>query len=597
VTRLLALSFDTPASPSITLKAGASSPEHPLLAGWGMVWYPPGDRGAMIVKDPGSVADFAMARLLKSWSRFRSTTFLCQLYGAAERRRHEDTQPFARIFGDRQLALSHNGYLTKSFARELPLGDDPAFEPLGHTDSEHLLCWLLNRLRSIGVRRVPDLGWETFHGWLREVNRLGTMNLLLTDGDFLVVYQDSTGHNRLHVAQRTPPHQSVRLEDDEVLIDLGDPLDQNRSVLLVSTRPFTAETWRGLDDGEMLVVRRGEVVWRAAGAPEPASVSRPRRRSSEEAAAGAREYGVRHVTTYRYETPVEVSQHVLRLRPVSDRAQEVLDFRLDVEPAGIMREFEDVFGNDGVRLDLDVPFTVMRIESRSTVRVREPGQRLGEARRRSTIPMSWMPWQREMMAAYLLPPELPAPQLQELDDYAMSFAERQDLDLLETLDDINRTLHRDWAYVAGSTTVETTPWEVFVTRRGVCQDFANLFICLARLLGIPARYRVGYLFTGDPGGDGDDGANDADHDRRRQSQASHAWAELYLPHAGWRGFDPTNGCLAGRHHVRVACGRNFRDATPTAGTIYRGGGRETLEIEVQVERASTQAENAVASRG
>src|SRR5262245_64403936 len=106
MSRLLALSFDTPASPSITLKAGASSPEHPLPAGWGMAWYPPGDRGAMIVKDPGSVQDSSMARLLKSWSRFRSTTFLCQLYGAAERRRHEDTQPFVRIFADRQLSLS-----------------------------------------------------------------------------------------------------------------------------------------------------------------------------------------------------------------------------------------------------------------------------------------------------------------------------------------------------------------------------------------------------------------------------------------------------------------------------------------------------------
>jgi transglutaminase-like putative cysteine protease len=114
---------------------------------------------------------------------------------------------------------------------------------------------------------------------------------------------------------------------------------------------------------------------------------------------------------------------------------------------------------------------------------------------------------------------------------------------------------------------------VFATRRGVCQDFANLLICLARLLGIPARYRVGYLFAG------------LSEQRRLQSEASHAWAELYLPHAGWRGFDPTNGCLAGVEHVRVACGRNFRDAAPTSGTIYRGGGRETLEIEVHVEPA------------
>jgi transglutaminase-like putative cysteine protease len=239
----------------------------------------------------------------------------------------------------------------------------------------------------------------------------------------------------------------------------------------------------------------------------------------------------------------------------------------------------------------------MRIDSRSIVRVRERAQGTGEGRRRSMIPMPWMPWQREMMAAYLLPPELPAPQLQEINDYAMSFAERQDFDLVETIEDINRTLYRDWSYQSGSTTLATTPWEVYVTRRGVCQDFANLMICLSRLLGIPARYRVGYLFTGGSAGEaagaGEAGARDgsagaaravSDQARRRQSEASHAWVELYLPHAGWRGFDPTNGCHAGRHHVRVACGRNFRDATPTAGTLFRGGGRETLEIEVRVEK-------------
>jgi transglutaminase-like putative cysteine protease len=105
----------------------------------------------------------------------------------------------------------------------------------------------------------------------------------------------------------------------------------------------------------------------------------------------------------------------------------------------------------------------------------------------------------------------------------------------------------------------------------VCQDFANLLICLARLLGIPARYRVGYIYTG------------AQYENKVQSDASHAWTELYLPWFGWQGFDPTNGCLVGRDHVRVACGRHYRDATPTSGTILRGGGTETLSIAVRVE--------------
>ncbi len=69
---------------------------------------------------------------------------------------------------------------------------------------------------------------------------------------------------------------------------------------------------------------------------------------------------------------------------------------------------------------------------------------------------------------------------------------------------------------------------VFTSRKGVCQDFANLFICMSRLLGIPARYVCGYVYTGNTG------------TVTVQSDASHAWVQLYIPEAGWRGFDPTN---------------------------------------------------------
>ena len=126
-------------------------------------------------------------------------------------------------------------------------------------------------------------------------------------------------------------------------------------------------------------------------------------------------------------------------------------------------------------------------------------------------------------------------------------------------------------HVPGSTTVETTPFQVYVQRRGVCQDFANVLICVARLLGVPARYRVGYIYTG------------GSYENKIQSEASHALVELFLPRVGWRGFDPTNGCLVHLDHVRVAAGRNYLDATPTSGTIYKGGGGESLAYSVRVE--------------
>ncbi|MCB9615284.1 MAG: transglutaminase family protein [Sandaracinus sp.] len=272
---------------------------------------------------------------------------------------------------------------------------------------------------------------------------------------------------------------------------------------------------------------------------------------------------VEHETIYRYDEAVELSTHVFRLHPVHDLGQDVLDYRLEISPPGAARRAEDVFGNQILQYKIERPYQELWIRARSRLRVR-PADAIAPLKR-ATLPLVWMPWQRQMMTPYLLPPELPETQLQELSEYAMSFALRNDFDLVETLRDMNHSIYRDFAYQPGATMLETSPFVVYAERRGVCQDFANLFICLCRLLNVPARYRVGYIYTG------------ADYANQIQSEASHAWAEVYLPNVGWRGYDPTNGIMGGLDHVRVAHGRNYRDATPTSGTLFRGGGGERLE--------------------
>ncbi len=112
---------------------------------------------------------------------------------------------------------------------------------------------------------------------------------------------------------------------------------------------------------------------------------------------------------------------------------------------------------------------------------------------RGVIPLVWMPWQRKMLEPYLHPPELPETELVELIDYGMRFVKRNDGDVLDTLLDLNDSIYREYKYAQGTTTLATTPFEVYATRRGVCQDFSNLMICLARLMGVPARYVCGYV--------------------------------------------------------------------------------------------------------
>jgi transglutaminase-like putative cysteine protease len=250
--------------------------------------------------------------------------------------------------------------------------------------------------------------------------------------------------------------------------------------------------------------------------------------------------------------------------------------QLETSVPGQQRDFEDVFGNRVRRLLLDTPFTELSIAARSSVEVLDIDPLdFRPARLRSTIPLVWMPWQRQILQPFLLPPELPDSELTELTEYAMSFARRNDDELLDTLLDLNTTIFSEYRYQQGSTNPATSPFDVYVNRRGVCQDFANLFICLARLLGVPARYVCGYVFTG----------TKAEH--ARMADESHAWVQVYLPEVGWKGFDPTNGVLTQTDHVRVAVGRNYIDATPTSGTLYVGGQGESLSVQVTMVRATS----------
>lgn len=585
MSQLLALSFDADSSPSIQLEPWSRTVKHHRdMTGWGFAWYPNSAPAAMVVKDPIPTGDTPLSQFLRDWDRFQSTIFVCHMRGAAKRTTHRDTHPFCQTYAGYDWLLAHNGDLEPDFVNRLPLSADGVFLPMGRTDSERVLCWLLDRCRERGARRLADLGWETLNEWLRDLNRHGTLNLLLSDGRDIVAYRDATGFTNLHLCRRQPPHEGSVMQNSVLALDLGHALDANRTLAIVASTPLEPGDWQPIPPGDMVVLRRGAVVFtskpeltRANDPRQPpaTAASAPRGRGPRvfdpSLSAESRVLRVTHDTVYHYEQAVTHSTHLLRLQPSHTPGQDLLAFDLDVSVNCQQRAFEDVFGNQSHRLTVTEPYTELRFTARSLVRVDSDMGFLSSPVDRLSLPLMWMPWQRQMMLPYLLPPELPESQLMELVEYAQGFAARQDNDLIETLVDMNESIYRDFEYLSGSTTLMTTPFDVYVNRRGVCQDFANLFICLARLLSVPARYRVGYIHTG------------AEYENKVQSEASHAWVEIYLPWVGWKGFDPTNGCLAGLDHVRVASGRNYRDATPTSGTLWQGGGAETLDVDVRVE--------------
>jgi transglutaminase-like putative cysteine protease/predicted glutamine amidotransferase len=573
---LLAMSFEGELAPSFDLRC--LEPGRTLPDGWGIGYYPGGEPSATVLKEPAPPVGSIRSSLVKAWEHLESSIFLLHVrhatWGAAT---DANTQPFSRAWGRRDWLFAHSGSL-----RERPtLRPNPLFEAVGSTDTEAVLCELLGRIAESGWSALGEVDLEVLLGWYGALNELGTLTSVLTDGLDLVVYADrDAGAGGAWVREVYPPYSELRLGDDDLVVDLTSRGPKSRKGIVVCTDPLAAlgeqnGTWRRLEPGTLLTVRQGAIRdERRLGAapPQPTlpGVTRTRHLTRPEPAP-TRTYDVVHRTAYRYAKPVERSVHLFRLRPFHDPLQAVHAWELSLSVEGVTRDYEDVFGNHTRRLSVDRPFRELVVEARSTVEVLDTDPLSYRALRASTtIPLLWMPWQRQVLQPFLLPEELPESQLDELVEYAMSFVQRNDRDLLETLLDLNETIHREYHYVQGVTDLQTTPFETYANRRGVCQDFTNLFICLCRLLSIPARYVCGYLYTGPR------------HENQAQAEASHAWAQVYVPEVGWRGFDPTNGVMTQTNHVRVAVGRSWRDATPTSGTIYVGGAGETLEVDVRV---------------
>ncbi|ESQ76074.1 class II glutamine amidotransferase [Asticcacaulis sp. AC402] len=624
---ILAFSFDGLSSPSIDLKfrKGPQKGEHTL--GWGLTWYPGDNKGAVVAKDPSARDTGSLRGAMHDWDSFRSTVFFCKVRGAATGYTHLETQPFSRAFAGQDWVFMHNGDLDKTALNKLHFNKSIFLEPMGRTDSEAAFCFLLGKVQDYGARTLAEVDHQVLLSWFLQLDDLGSADMVISDGITVAAFYGSQSETRLYYSRLKPPHSEAGYHSDSATFTLNNPRDTFRTALIFSSTPFDRGDWKPMQKGQLIIARRGAILWTnkkddvqpahpqqvvhdkdghlqgVVVSPKPTRHPPSRAFTSQQAQAQQlsivqslqqmkavshnilnpraithapdgspltyRLYDVVHSTEYGYENEVEHSTHSFRLMPAEDLIQEVMNCTLSLSSEGEDVRFEDVFGNQTIHYSIIKPYKKLTVSCRSLVKVygQAPDDySLGQ--RQAFIPMTMMPWQQIMMEPYLRPPELPETQIRELIVYAMSFADRNGKHLMDTLNDINQTIYRDFRYVPGATSLRSTAFDVYASREGVCQDFANLFICLARLLGVPARYRVGYIFTG------------ANYENKIQSDASHAWAEIYIPYLGWRGFDPTNGCRVTQDHVRVAAGRNYVDATPTSGTIYRGGGKEALRVQV-----------------
>ena len=270
---------------------------------------------------------------------------------------------------------------------------------------------------------------------------------------------------------------------------------------------------------------------------------------------------VDHRTDYTFSEPQRRLVQLLRMRPIDFAAQHVVHWHIDIDCDARLRPHRDGFGNHVTMLYIDGPV--------GEVALRVSGEVVTDDRA-GVVEDAAEPLPIEV---FLRNTPLSRPD-QAIRTFAADIAKSKS-NPLERMHVLMRRLLEEIRFEPTLDAVERDAATAFAANKGVCQDHAHIFCAAARAMGIPARYISGHLFR---------------RDGAEQQEASHAWAEAYLPSIGWTGFDPANGISPDDAYVRIACGLDYRDAAPVAGRRI-GGGSESLAVGVRVTQAQNQAQN------
>ncbi len=247
-------------------------------------------------------------------------------------------------------------------------------------------------------------------------------------------------------------------------------------------------------------------------------------------------------SSIEFSSPVKDHSVLLRYVPREEPEQLVEAFELRVTPEAVaLRRGTDAFGNTTLSGWYEAPHDRLACRCSGIV-LRDDALRRPSA----------------ALPGYFYPSALTRPTA-ELADFARGLelvgSPRQKAGILQ------KAVHAHFSYEPGQTDIRTTAGEAFRSRRGVCQDYAHVFLSLARLSGVAARYVCGL-----PVGDG----------------ATHAWVDVWED-GFWYGYDPTRDCPAGEDYIRLAVGRDYNDCPPEKG-IFSGCARQVQACYMEVRR-------------
>ncbi len=276
--------------------------------------------------------------------------------------------------------------------------------------------------------------------------------------------------------------------------------------------------------------------------------------------------GIKHITEYIFPTPVTLKQHKLLLRPREGHDVRIETSKLEITPAYNIKWQRDVFDNSLAIVNFLAATNKLVISSEVVI------QHYGQAPYDFLLedyavnfPFKYAIGEQIELSAFQLPI---FPNDQQIIQNWLQQLSLTGMDTFSMLVKLNQTISNQFQYQMREEAGVQSPALTLSQRSGSCRDYATLFIEACRTLGLASRFVSGYLHAP---------ATEAGN------ATTHAWAEVYLPGTGWKGFDSTGGLVTGNHHIAVAVARDSQTVPPVSGSfIGPSASLPTMRVNVQV---------------
>ena len=274
-----------------------------------------------------------------------------------------------------------------------------------------------------------------------------------------------------------------------------------------------------------------------------------------------------HTTRYSYPTRVEFKEHKLHLRPREGHDLRIESSKLSISPAYNINWQRDVYGNSVALVNFNEMGDMLEIIS--TVIVEHYESAIAKLKLSETglkFPFMYEPIEQIDLVPYQTQIFQETPQV--FTEWLHSiWAPGTEIETMSLLNEINQRISDDFNYIVRDEPGVQSPEKTLSSGQGSCRDLATLFIEACRQFGLASRFVSGYLVS-----------TAAVED----VATTHAWSEVYLPGAGWRGFDSTSGQLVGGEHIAVAVHRHPEAIPPVSG-LFIGPAKPLPKMHVQVD--------------